>query len=245
VATLTGHKKQVTSTLFHPTEEVVITGSTDAQVWIWSSTSPSRATYKPVHQIFQHTSEIVQCSIHASRDHLVTASRDSTWAFHNIRTGQTLLQVQEPEKSPLTCVMLHPDGLILATGTDSSEIRIWEIKSQKNVANFSGHTDAITDLCFSENGYYLATAAADNILKLWDLRGPKNIDSLKMDAAVKKLNYDESGKYLAVATGTEIRIFTGKHLEHVHTLDEHTGLVTDVKFGKDASFLSSTSMTEI
>jgi len=136
--------------------------------------------------------------------------------------------------------MLHPNGLILATGTDSSEIRIWEIKSQKNVANFSGHTDAITDLCFSENGYYLATAAADNILKLWDLRGPKNIDSLKMDAAVKKLNYDESGKYLAVATGTEIRIFTGKHLEHVHTLDEHTGLVTDVK---DASF--HTIWTEI
>jgi len=138
--------------------------------------------------------------------------------------------------------MLHPDGLILATGSDGSDIRVWDIKSQQNVATFPGHTDAITDLCFSENGYYLATASKDSILKLWDLRVPKIINSLKMDAFVKKLHYDDSGRYLAAATGTEIRIFTGKHLEHVHTLDEHTGLVTDVKFGQNASFLASTSM---
>jgi len=74
------------------------------------------------------------------------------------------------------------------------------------------------------------------------LRGPKNIKTVKMDAYVKKLNYDYSGKYLSVATGTEIRIFTGQHLEHVHTLDEHTSDVTDVKFGKDALFLVSSSM---
>jgi len=242
VATLTGHKKQVTATLFHPTEEIVITGSTDSQVWVWSATSPLRTSYKPVYQITQHTQEIVSCSLHATHDYLVTGSRDCTWAFHSLRTGQTLVQVPEPEKSSITCVMLHPDGLILATGTDSHQVRIWDIKSQKNVANFEGHTDAITDVCFSENGYFLATAGKDNILKLWDLRGPKNIDSLKMDAVVKKLHFDDSGKYLAVATGTEIRVFTGKRLEHVHTLDEHTGLVTDVKFGKDATFLASTSM---
>eukprot|EP01123_Difflugia_compressa_P014852 TRINITY_DN8073_c0_g1_i1.p1 TRINITY_DN8073_c0_g1~~TRINITY_DN8073_c0_g1_i1.p1 ORF type:complete len:490 (+),score=94.40 TRINITY_DN8073_c0_g1_i1:23-1492(+) len=243
VTTLTGHKKTVTSTLFHPSEEVVITGSSDSQVWIWASTSQSRSVYKTVHQITIHTNEIVGCSLNATYDYLVTASRDATWAFHNIRTGQSMLQVTDPKKSPITCVMFHPDGLIFATGTENAEVRIWDIKSQKNVFNFEPkHEDAITDLCFSENGFYLATAGKDNILKLWDLRGPKDIDSLKMDAVVQKLRYDESGKYLAVATGTEIRIFTGKHLEHVHTLDEHTGPVTDVKFGKDASMLASVSM---
>jgi len=40
LATLAGHKKQVTSVLFHPTEEMVITGSTDTQIWIWGATSP-------------------------------------------------------------------------------------------------------------------------------------------------------------------------------------------------------------
>jgi len=119
---------------------------------------------------------------------------------------------------------------------------VFGTKSQKNVATFRGHKGAITDLRFSENGYYLATSAADNQLKLWDLRGPKNINSLKLDVPVKRMDYDYSGKYLAAAIGKEIRIFTGKHLEHVTTIDAHSDVVTDVKWGVDAALLVSTSM---
>jgi len=242
LATLAGHKKQVTSVLFHPTEETVITASTDTQIWIWGATSPYRTSYKPVHQLTTHTGEVVQCSMHSIGEYLASASRDGTWAFHSLAKGQTLIQVPSPNRTPLTSIMIHPDGIILATGNDNNEIQIWDIRSQKKVANFDGHTDAITDVCFSENGFYLASTAKDSNLKLWDLRGPKNIKTVKMDAFVKKLHYDYSGKYLAVATGTEIRIFTGQQLEHAHTLAEHTSDVTDVKFGKDAAFLVSSSM---
>lgn len=42
--------------------------------------------------------------------------------------------------------MFHPDGLILATGTEDNLIRVWDLKSLKNVATFRGHKGAITDL---------------------------------------------------------------------------------------------------
>eukprot|EP01124_Arcella_intermedia_P001493 TRINITY_DN10818_c0_g1_i1.p1 TRINITY_DN10818_c0_g1~~TRINITY_DN10818_c0_g1_i1.p1 ORF type:complete len:402 (-),score=77.89 TRINITY_DN10818_c0_g1_i1:50-1255(-) len=242
LATLTGHKKQVNSVLFHPVEDVIITGASDSLVLVWKANAPQKSSYAIQHEFSEHSGEVVQCSLHCTQEYVVSASRDSSWAFHSLVSGKTLLKVPEPEKSPLTCAMLHPDGGILATGTDSHQIRIWDIRSQKNVANFPGHTDAITDLCFSENGFSLASSGKDNILKLWDLRGPKNTDSLRMDAAVRKLRYDDSGKYLGVATGTEIRIFTGKRLEHIHTFDGHSAVVTDIKFGKDASFIASTSM---
>jgi pre-mRNA-processing factor 19 len=130
LATLSGHKKQVTSVLFH-TEERVITASTDTQIWIWEATSPYRTSYKPVHQITTHTGEVVQCSLHCLNEYLASASRDGTWAFHNLTRGQTLLQVPSPNRIPLTSIMAHPDGIILATGTDNNEIQIWDIKSQK------------------------------------------------------------------------------------------------------------------
>jgi len=185
---------------------------------------------------------VVGLSLHATNDYLVSASRDRTWAFHNVETGKTLLQVTEPDDSPLTSVMLHPDGLILATGTEDNLVRVWDLKSQKNVATFRGHKGAIAALRFSENGYYLATSAQDNLLKLWDLRGPKNINTLQMDSNVLTLDFDYSGKYLAAGTGREIRIFTAKPVEHVLTLDDHTADVTCVKWGKDAQFIVSTSM---
>jgi len=253
VTTLIGHSKEVTCAIFHPTKELYVSASDDTTVRVWGPSTAVPATpdepqstnthsYRTLHVISRHKSEVVQISLHATHSYLASASRDHTWAFHSLETGATLLQVVEPDESPLTCAMLHPDGLILATGTDDNLIRIWDLKSQKNVATFQGHKGAVTDLRFSENGYYLATAAGDNQLKLWDLRGPKNINSLKLDVPVKRLDYDYSGTYLAAATGKEIRIFTGKHLEHVTTLDSHTAVVTDVKFGADATFLASTSM---
>jgi pre-mRNA-processing factor 19 len=248
VSTLVGHTKEVTCNRFHTVQDLLITGSADTTIRLWTPAPPnegdppSHVSYKTSHIITRHKAEVVQISLHATHEFIVSASRDFTWAFHSIETGKTLLQMVEPDNSPLTSSMLHPDGLILATGTDSNLIRIWDLKSQKNVATFQGHKGAITDLRFSENGYYLATAAADNQLKLWDLRGPKNIHSLKLDVPAKKLDYDYSGKYLAAATGNEIRVFTGKHLDHVVTLDGHSAEVTDIKFGHDALFIASTSM---
>jgi pre-mRNA-processing factor 19 len=238
--TLVGHTKKVSSVKFHPTSDVLMTGSADSTVKIWSKAGD---THKAHHTIGLHTQEVVGLSLHATNDYLVSASKDKTWAFHNVETGKTLLQVTDVDDSPLTCVMFHPDGLILVTGTEDSLIRVWDIKSLKNVATFRGHKGAIADLKFSENGYYLATSAQDNALKLWDLRGPKNINTMQMDSHVLSLDFDYSGKYLAAAIGREIRTFTSKPPnDHVLTLDEHTSDVTCVKWGKDAQFLVSTSM---
>jgi len=238
--TLIGHTKKVNAVKFHPTKDVLMTGSADNTVKIW--TKFANEGFKVGHNITLHTQEIVGLSLHATNDYLVSASKDKTWAFHNIETGKSLLQVTEPDESPLTCVMLHPDGLILATGTEDQVIRVWDLKSQKNVATFRGHKAAITDLKFSENGYYLTTAAQDNLLKLWDLRGPKNISTLQMDSNVMSLDFDYSGKYLMAGTGHQIRLFTSKPPDHLLTLYEHTADVTCVKWGKDAQFLVSTSM---
>jgi len=238
-ATLTGHTKKINAVRFHPTKDILLTASDDKTVKVWSR---DRDNYKASVTIGLHTEEVVGLSIHATNEYVATASKDRTWAFHHIETGKSLLQISEPDDSPLSCVMLHPDGMILATGTVDNLVRVWDLKSQKNVATFRGHKGPITDLKFSENGFFLATSAEDTVLKLWDLRGPKNIATLQMDSNVTSLDFDDSGKYLVAGTGKEIRIFTSKPHEHVLTLAEHTADVTSVKWGKDAQFLVSTSM---
>jgi pre-mRNA-processing factor 19 len=149
-STLSGHGKKVTDVLFHPTDDVLFTTSADKTAKIWAKSGKS---YKAAHTIDCHSAEITGCSLHATNDYLATCSTDASWAFHDINTGKTLMHVKDPSVDKgFNCTAFHPDGLILGTGTLDNLIRIWDMKTQQNVASFEGHTDVVNSISFSENG---------------------------------------------------------------------------------------------
>lgn len=253
VATFKGHTKKVTSVIYHPDEDVVITSSADSTIRVWSV-----ATAQQVQSLKIHDSSITGISLHPLGDYLLSCSTDEHWAFSDIRTGKMLIKVSsaasapagasEGEKIgghavPLTCAKFHPDGLIFGTGTADSVIKIWDLKSKTNLANFPGHQGAITCLSFSENGYYLATAAEDSVIKLWDLRKLKNFKTIEFEDKfeIKDLVFDYSGSYLACG-GTDVRVYHVKQWDLLKTFNDHTGLVTGVRFGVNAKTLVSSSL---
>jgi len=240
VATLRGHTKKVTSVIYHPYEEIGITASADNTVRVWSIPNSSCA-----YTIRAHDAAVTGLSLHATGDYVLTSSIDQHWAFSDIQTGKVLIKsISDPNASHgLTCAQFHPDGLIFGTGTTDSSIKIWDLKERKYVASFPGHSGPITAIDFSENGYYLATSADDSVVKLWDLRKLKNFKTIPLDEndEIKSLSFDKSGNYLAVA-GSNIQIYVVKQWDLLRQINDHTGLVTSVKFGKNADFLASASM---
>jgi pre-mRNA-processing factor 19 len=243
---LSGHSKRVNKVKFHPewsaAQDLIVSCSQDSTVRVWRD-------QKEAHVISAHQGSITDIDLHCVGDHVLATSKDGHWSLSDLHTGQTLVLTSHgsgagASQSGFSGCSFHPDGLIFATGGDDGVVRVWDVKSNKNVANFEGHKGYVTALTFNENGYFMATAAEeDQVIKLWDLRKPKNLTTLKLDAPATALSYDWSGVYLAVATGHELRVFTGKNFEHVHTMDEHTSLVTGVKWlTRDATALASTSM---
>jgi pre-mRNA-processing factor 19 len=235
VSRLNGHHKALTDVLFHPAEDILFSTSKDKTAKVWR---PAEKGHQAIHTV-AHDGEVTGCTLHPTGSYWVTASLDGTWAFHDIRGSATLAKIEAG--GGCSCVSFHPDGLILGTGT-GSDIKIWDIKTQKNVATFEGHTNSVTGISFSENGYYLATTAGHTV-KLWDLRKLKNLHTLDIPDAgnLNSVSWDYSGTYLATA-GDDIRVFTSKSLNHIATLKGHTKAVTDVKWGASALFLASTSL---
>ncbi|GFO02455.1 pre-mRNA-processing factor 19-like [Plakobranchus ocellatus] len=241
MAILKGHTKKVTSVIYHPEEELVISASPDNTIRVWGITTASCGQI-----IRAHDAPVTGISLHATGDYLLSCATDMHWAFSDIRTGRVLTKVMEKtgQMAPaLTCAQFHPDGLIFGTGTDDSIIKIWDLKERTNVANFQGHQGPITSISFSENGYYLATSAEDSVVKLWDLRKLKNFKTLQLDDSyeVKGLCFDQSGTYLAVA-GSDVRVYLCKQWSELAVFNDHTAAATGVCFGQNSSFLASVSM---
>ena len=49
-------------------------------------------------------------------------------------------------------------------------IKLWNLNNQQLIANFSGHTQAITSVIFNHNDTILATASDDKTINLWNVK---------------------------------------------------------------------------
>ncbi|XVE81926.1 hypothetical protein DITRI_Ditri15bG0105500 [Diplodiscus trichospermus] len=248
LSTLSGHSKKVTSVRFVAQNNVLVSGSADKTVRVWQGSEDGN--YDCRHILKDHTAEVQAVTVHATNNYFVTASLDKTWCFYDLSSGLCLTQVEDPSNSMgYTSAAFHPDGLILGTGTVGATVRIWDVKSRGNVANFDGHTGAVTAISFSENGYFLASAAHDGV-KLWDLRKLKNFRSFELydeNTPTNCVDFDHSGSYLAIA-GSDIRVYQVGSVKAewncIKTLPDlsGTGKATSVKFGADARYLAVGTM---
>lgn len=249
VSILRGHSKKVTSVVYHPADELVFTGSPDATVRVWGVEQGQCASV-----IRAHKGAVTGLSVHATGDYLLSSSADGQWAFSDLRHGRVLVRISALDKSgtqqSLTCAQFHPDGLILGTGTGDGEVKIWDVKERRNVANFghgAGANQPVTAIAFSENGYYLATGGADGQVKLWDLRKLKNFKTLvpgedQPDAyEIYDIEFDQSGSYLGIA-GSDVRVYLCKQWDQLALFNNHTAPATGCRFGENANKFISSSL---
>ncbi|KAJ8561219.1 hypothetical protein K7X08_027409 [Anisodus acutangulus] len=248
VSTLSGHSKRVTSVRFAAEGELVVTGSADKTVRLWQSSE--NGNYDCRLTLKDHNAEVQAVTVHATNKYFVSASLDGTWCFYDLGSGSCLAQVADASESEgYTSAAFHPDGLIIGAGTSGAQVKIWDVKSQANVARFDGHVGAVTSISFSENGYFLATAAQDGV-KLWDLRKLRNFRTFSPydeDTATQSVEFDHSGSYLALG-GSDIRVYQVASVKSdwnsVKILPDlsGTGKATCLKFGPDAKYIAVGSM---
>ncbi|CAH8457484.1 unnamed protein product [Schistosoma mattheei] len=235
ISILKGHNKKVTQVVYHPSEELVFTGSPDTTLRVWGveqgqCASIIRAHKGPVTGLTQTVN-----------GHSVICDMDAFWLefppWISLAVSKHLLAPS-----------FHPDGLILGTGTADGEVKIWDVKERRNVANFahgSGTNQLVTAVAFSENGYYLATSGGDSQVKLWDLRKLKNFKTLipgedQPSYEICDVEFDQSGSYLAVA-GTDVRVYLCKQWDQLVSFNAHTAPATGVRFGENATTVISAS----
>ena len=85
---------------------------------------------------------------------------------------------------PVVKIVYHRYTGLLATVADDLVIRLFDVVALRMVRKFEGHTDRITDVCFSEDGKWLLTSSMDGTLRIWDVILARQIDAIHVDVSV-------------------------------------------------------------
>ncbi|KAF9896464.1 Pre-mRNA-processing factor 19 [Lobosporangium transversale] len=243
VATLKGHSKKITHVTWtgrseEALQDMALTASADQTVKIWTPAEKGNG-YTAAHTLSGHTAEVTGLCVHPTKDYVATASMDSSWGFHDLETGSTLLSVRSDDVTKgYSSASFHPDGLLFGTGTTDSAIKIWDVRTKESVASFEGHVGAVKTMTFSENGYLLAAAGENNEVSIWNLRTLEIVQKIKVadEGIINALAWDQSGTYLGVG-GTDVRIFKVKTWQELANLTDNTAEITSLKFGPLGDYL--------
>jgi eukaryotic-like serine/threonine-protein kinase len=100
----------------------------------------------------------------------IAGGGDGFLFFWDTETGNILRQVDNENFGKVNSLDFSPDDFLLVTGTDDSIVRIWDVRSITVLRELSGHTGAISGVCFSPDGQKIASGAGiEATIRIWGL----------------------------------------------------------------------------
>jgi len=237
VTSLTKHSKKIQVLRAHKEHPILLSGSSDKTVGIWSKTDK----WSLSHQMDCHSGAVVDIDLHPLSEYFVSSSDDGSWAFSNLIRGEVVQRVPSDGSLKLTAIRFHPDGQLMGTGDSNNDIKIWDFHKQTLIVTLDQSTGPITSLSFSENGYHLAAGSTDGHVRIYDLRKTSLLHTFdNFGGPINKVCYDKTGQYLAAAASS-VQVFQSRYWNTLASLTTHTKEVTDLAWGPNANFLATVS----
>jgi WD40 repeat protein/uncharacterized caspase-like protein len=78
----------------------------------------------------------------------------------------------------VNCVAISPDGQTLVSGSADKTIKIWNLKTGRQLLTLEGHSDTVNSVVISADGQTLVSGGADKTIKIWHLNTGKLIRNL-------------------------------------------------------------------
>ncbi|KAG5857946.1 hypothetical protein ANANG_G00024790 [Anguilla anguilla] len=121
-----------------------------------------------------HSGEVHSVRWHPMEALLYSGSEDTHIVEWDLQTGKTRCK-WKADRGPVTSLCVSPDGRLLLSAGQT--IKMWDLETKEVYRRFTGHSTAVTTLCFattrppdSDGLYFLSGAAHDRLLSVWQVR---------------------------------------------------------------------------
>ena len=177
---------------------------------------------------------------------LVTKSSNTVWIV-DTKTGVKKTRLGGGDVD----VELSPDGLFLATASNSGTVRVIEVSTGKEVANIA-HSKSIQDMKFSPDGLFLATASNSGTVRVIEVSTGKEVANIAHSKSIQDMKFSPDGLFLVTASHNSLlnKAWDVNRDATVVVLEVATGDVTtrvnygsrgsDMNFSPNGNFLAIT-----
>ncbi len=144
----------------------------------------------------------------------------------------------------VNAVTFNSEGNILASGSDDTTVRLWDVPTDRVLFILRGHTHPVKAVMFHpHHSHILATAGSDRTIKFWDIRTNEEILTLTGHSHhVNALVFSPDGKILASGSADKtIKLWNSETGDLLSTLTGHSLAINAIAFCPTSSILVSAS----
>ena len=140
-------------------------------------------------------------------------------------------------------IAIAPDGKTLATASYDETIKLWNLKTGKELQKLTEHSQDVECLAISADSKILASGSDDNTIKLWNLPTGKEFKTLAGHSGwVRCLTMTADGKTLVSGSDDKtIALWNLETGEKLQTMEGHESGVYAVAIAPDGRLLASGS----
>ncbi|KAF2190335.1 WD40 repeat-like protein [Zopfia rhizophila CBS 207.26] len=112
------------------------------------------------------------------------------------------LQTLEVHSGPVNSVAFSHDSTRLASASDDSTVKIWNVSSGECEQTLEGHIGYVRSVAFSHDSTRLASASDDRTVKIWNVSSGECEQTLDIGQTLHKISFNTTGSCIHTEIGT-------------------------------------------